>query len=280
MLIMSGCFGCSNHDPVINEVKVNDNLVYSREQGIEKQGHLKPGQQATIKTIATDEDGDILYYKYNYSNGAIEGSGSIVTWTAPKQYVISPITITVNDDHEGIDSKTINIEVSNCPDPLELSAPVNIATYFIPSGWMGDGEQGDYVTIDVNFPDSPNNDPPSTKWSYKKGPVGWAAVAYQYPENNWGDCKGIDIKDAKLLSFYAKGDKGGEPIDFKIGSTGSPGKPYKDSLYVSKRVSLTNKWEKYQIDLSGKDTSCVISGFVWATNQPVTFYLDDILIEK
>ena len=47
-------------------------------------------------------------------------------------------------------------------------------------------------------------------------------------------------------------------------------------------MELTTEWKQYAIDLTGKDLSCIKSGFGWSargTAKPVTFYLDDIRYE-
>jgi hypothetical protein len=47
-------------------------------------------------------------------------------------------------------------------------------------------------------------------------------------------------------------------------------------------VELAKDWQQYTIDLSGKDLTCIKTGFGWtlaAPGRPVTFYLDDIQYE-
>jgi len=165
----------------------------------------------------------------------------------------------------------------------ELFEPIDVTEVFAPIGWMGDGEQGEkYIRLDEASQEAPHSKPTSIKWTYKKGPVGWAAVAYHYPPDvpngNWGKEKGFDLNGAKRLTFWARGEKGGESVEFKVGCMLDT-KPHKDSLCVERSITLTKDWKQYKLDLAGKDTSSVISGFVWATNQSVTFYLDDLIIE-
>jgi len=238
---------------------------------------VKPGEQVDIETVAEDRNGDTLTYKYEASGGTIAGTGSKVKWKAPNQMGEYSITVTVSDGETNSPPRTLTI--STCPIPPVLSPPIDVTAYHVPSGWMGDGEQGTkFITVDEECQENPRSPPTCTKWTYKRGPVGWAAVAYQYPENNWGQCKGIEIKGATKLTFWAKGENGGEIVDFKMGCMLDT-EPYRDSLCVAKKVALTNKWQQYELDLVGEDTSCVIWGFVWATNRSVTFYLDDIMIE-
>jgi hypothetical protein len=51
-------------------------------------------------------------------------------------------------------------------------------------------------------------------------------------------------------------------------------------------VTLTENWQKYEIDLSKKDLSYISGGFVWVAKaeagynpEGCTFYLDDIVYE-
>jgi len=116
------------------------------------------------------------------------------------------------------------------------------------------------------------------------------------PQANWGDepNAGVDLKGATKLTFWARGEKGGEMVEFFVfgigrdPSTGKPIKPYPDS---SSKVSLgyvelSNEWKKYTIDLSGRNLSYVLGGFGWVTNakmnnyKNITFYLDEIRYNK
>lgn len=111
------------------------------------------------------------------------------------------------------------------------------------------------------------------------------------PKANWGDYEnaGIDLTGATKLTFYAKGKTGGEVVEFfafgvgRYPATGVPLKPYPDS---SAKVSLgliqlTNKWQKYTLDVTVADISYVLGGFAWVASSlynstDITFYLDQI----
>ena len=83
---------------------------------------------------------------------------------------------------------------------------------------------------------------------------------------------------AKTLSFWARGDKGGEVVTFLYGLLGSD-KTYPDSSTGKTEATLTKDWKQYTLDVSGKDLSDIKTGFAWtlaANGKPVRFYLDDI----
>ena len=109
----------------------------------------------------------------------------------------------------------------------------------------------------------------------------WAGIFWLNPADNWGRRKGgFNLTGAKELSFWAKGEKGGERIEeFKVGGiTGD----YPDTdMAVIGPVILSNEWREYTIDLRGKDLSYISGGFSWSTNVDVNpeqcvFYLDDV----
>ena len=156
--------------------------------------------------------------------------------------------------------------------------------HFIPSGWMGDTAD---VTFDDVWQENPNSGKTCVKITYSSNASGgnrWAGLYWQNPANNWGKKKGgFDLTGATKLTFWARGEKGGERIEeFKMGGiTGDY--PDSDASGIN-GVILTKEWKQYTIDLGGKDLSYVSGGFCWATNLDVnpegcTFYLDDIIYE-
>ena len=156
--------------------------------------------------------------------------------------------------------------------------------HYIPSGWMGD--YGDIKFNDKHMV-NPHSGTTCVQIVYtNKATQGarWAGIYWQNPPNNWGTRPGgYDLTGAKKLTFWARGEKGGERIEeFKTGGiTGE----YADSDVAGiGPVVLTTEWQQFTIDLEGKDLSSISGGFCWATNLDVnpegaTFYLDDIKYE-
>lgn len=113
------------------------------------------------------------------------------------------------------------------------------------------------------------------------------------PEPNFGEVPGagVDLTGATTLSFWARGAVGGERVEFFMGgvgrnpNSGQPIAPYPDSTPVLTRaVTLGPTWQRYSIDLTGKDLSYVLGGFGWvasALNNPAgaVFFIDDIQYE-
>ena len=113
----------------------------------------------------------------------------------------------------------------------------------------------------------------------------WAGVFWLQPANNWGDEKGgFDLTGAKKLVFWARGEKGGEVITFKMGGVGLASK-YPDTDAASlDLVTLTTEWKEYSIDLSFKNLGHITGGFCWVGTakenaSKTIFYLDNIYYE-
>ncbi|MFH2138102.1 MAG: glycosyl hydrolase [Candidatus Omnitrophota bacterium] len=158
------------------------------------------------------------------------------------------------------------------------------SNHYCPSGYMGD-----YGDLQVNS--AASNDPYSGKTCLKftytaegKQGANWAGIYWQWPPNNWGEKSGgFDLTGATKLTFWAKGEKGGEQIiEFKMGGlTGTYSDTDSNSIGP---VELSTEWKQYTIDLTDLDMSYISGGFAWVTNSMAnpngcTFYLDDIKYE-
>jgi len=161
----------------------------------------------------------------------------------------------------------------------------DLKNHYIPSGWMGD--YGD-IQIDDGCTTTPHDGKTCLKVTYTgqgaQG-AGWMGIYWQNPANNWGtQMGGYDLKDYKKLTFWARGDKGGEVIsEFKIGGINGN---YADSDSTSiGPVTLTKDWKQYTIDLKDMDLSYISGGFMMsasANDNPEGFvvYFDDIKYEE
>jgi hypothetical protein len=174
---------------------------------------------------------------------------------------------------------------------VEFFEPFNVYTdknardnHFSPSGWMGDYSD---ITFTDAWKDNPHSGISCIRVEYKPNAsqgARWTGMYWQNPPNNWGEKKGgYDLTGAKKLTFWARGEKGGERVEeVKIGGLSGT---YPDSdVATTGPIILTKDWQQYSINLDGKDLSYISGGFVWATNLDVnpngcTFYLDDIRYE-
>lgn len=157
--------------------------------------------------------------------------------------------------------------------------------HFIPSGFMPDG-------VCLSFTDTWTENCRDSKTCIKieynvecsRDHQNWAGIYWLNPANNWGNKKGgFNLTGAEKLTFWARGEKGGEQIEeFTIG--GVTGKFPDSDIAAIGPVILTQEWRQYEIDLRGKDLTYISGGFAWSTNtdanpETCTFYLDDIQYE-
>ncbi|MDR2426614.1 MAG: hypothetical protein LBD46_05490 [Endomicrobium sp.] len=158
-----------------------------------------------------------------------------------------------------------------------------ILNHYYPSGWMGDSR-------DLSFNQQYARDIYAGKHCIRvqytpRGSQRWAGIYWQQPSNNWGDKQGgFDLSKATYVTFWLKGEKGGEVVsEVKIG--GLKGAfPDSAEAATKKKIVLTNEWKLYWIDLRKKDTSYIAGGFsfvVTRSDNPngCTFYMDEIRYE-
>ena len=119
------------------------------------------------------------------------------------------------------------------------------SNHYVPSGWMGNAKA---VKMNEGCRTQPHSGATCLRFEYQD-PGEWAGVVWQDPANDWGDAPGgWNLTGAKKLTFWARGDKGGEIVTFKFGVLG-PDKKYADSALGSlEAVSLTPEWKQYSID--------------------------------
>jgi hypothetical protein len=158
--------------------------------------------------------------------------------------------------------------------------------YFYPSGWMGDGEKGTQsIELNDKWKENCHSDPTCVRVVYRPGAKGWAGVYWQYPDSNWGDKPGRRIEGATRVVFWARGERGGELVEFKTGGISDPDKRYHDSFEkILGTVKLSTDWQRFEIDLNGADMNSVLGAFAWSANrngnpQGLTFYIDDIFFQ-
>lgn len=125
----------------------------------------------------------------------------------------------------------------------------------------------------------------------------WMGVYWQHPEDNWGEYPGLNLTGARNLTFWARGERGNEAVEFcfaGIDCTRADGdqpnqKPVCSFIDSAEKITggtiiLTRDWKQYTIDLQGRDLSSVIGGFCWIASalpnpSGCVFYLDDIDIQ-
>ncbi len=183
-----------------------------------------------------------------------------------------PLFVEGNEPTEAPKSATATL-------PYAIYTDAGANTTFIPSGYMGTTANIKMAEDDTTNPHSGKTD---IKAQYTSG-SGWGGVVWQSPANDWGDQPGgVDLTGAKKLTFWARGDKGGEEVEFSFGLIKNDKKYFDTGTATTGKVRLSPTWRQYSIDLTNQDMSRIKTGFCWivgANGQPVTFYLDDIKYE-
>jgi len=150
---------------------------------------------------------------------------------------------------------------------------------FYNTGRMGNDRA---LTIDENWDSDPHSGKTCMKVSYADT-VDWAQAVWQHPPNNWGDVPGgHDLSKAVKLSFWARGDAGGERVELGVGMSQSANAVAHDTFKASSTFRLQTKWKKYSIPIEKYDRTRIISGLILrieGQEKPIVFYLDDIQYE-
>ena len=158
--------------------------------------------------------------------------------------------------------------------------------HYIPGGWMGD-------TGDLYANESEGTikylGTSSTKIIYSgtgSGGFDWAGMYWLSPDGNWGTDPngGWDVTGAKSLTFWTRGDVGGEVISFGVGGVGGAYGCTLAPKVSTGNIALTTTWTQHEIDLTGKDLSRIVGGFEFDTNNTMnpsgaTFYVDEVRFE-
>ena len=80
------------------------------------------GESCTVNCVASDPDADVLTYAWTVTGGAISGTGSTVTWTAPTAEGSYTVTVTISDGEETASESCI-IQVVNTPPIIASLTP-------------------------------------------------------------------------------------------------------------------------------------------------------------
>jgi hypothetical protein len=143
---------------------------------------------------------------------------------------------------------------------------------YVPSGYMGDTNA---LNVDDSCKVKPHSG--STCIAVTFSAKDWAGIVWQSPANDWGDKPGgYNLSGARKLTFWARGKRGGEHVEFKFGLLGAKAR-YRDSASGDLQTTLTSGWKQYTIGLAGKNLSDIKTGFVFVVSgSPQTFYIYDI----
>ena len=243
--------------------------------------------QAEPKAFGTGGVGEAAPPTYPEAITASSSSGATVK--LPEVGGAYRLYAYVRDGHGGAAVANVPLQVTGGKAATVAAAPKaalpltllgdGAGTPYIPAGYMGNSGA---IKMDPAFATNPHSGKTCLQAMYTAGDS-WGGVVWQNPDNNWGDKPGgFNLTGAKALTFWARGDKGGEKVNFSFGLIGKD-KPFSDTASGKlDGVTLSKDWTKYTIDLTGKDMSRIVTGFCWVvagTGSGEVFYLDDIRYE-
>ena len=149
-----------------------------------------------------------------------------------------------------------------------------------PTGWMGSCGAIELLTLDGEHTENPQEGRACIKLRYVGDVGSWVGVAWQHPDNGWGEREGgHDLSGATELGLWARGEYGGERFNIGVGLL-EEDKAHPDSgKTIVEGLVLKDEWQRYRIPLDGIDLSSLKTGFVLTlTGQhaAVNIYLDNI----
>lgn len=220
-----------------------------------------------------------------FPDAIVRGDATGAEVRLPKEGGLYRLFATVRDGHGGAAVGNVSLRVngpvtiakaSRAALPFTVYAEATDAQTYIPAGWMGDAKA---IKLDPAFAENPKSGKTCVRCEFNAD-KGWGGVVWQSPEGDWGDkAGGFDLSGAKKLSFWARGDAGGEVVSFQFGLIPKE-KPFSDTgKGALEKVALTKEWQHCEIPVAGQDLTRIKTGFVWtlaSPGKPVVFYLDDI----
>ncbi len=159
-----------------------------------------------------------------------------------------------------------------------LVPPAQIDEFFLPAGWAG---KKDSIQLDKEWTSEFYSTPSSIKVIFtpcspeKKDFAGILWVDVLFPKYS----QGVNMEEVDKLTFWARGDSGGEKVEFRVGGTQSE---YPQPSLSTGVIPLKETWQEYSIDFQDEPhLNQVFAGFSFITNGELnpdgcTFYLDDI----
>lgn len=195
----------------------------------------------------------------------------------------------VHDGHEGAAVANIPLFVRG-PAKLPRGAPAKLPLViydeagrenppYTPSGWMGNTAA---LKLDERWATRPHSGKTCVRIDYTAADQ-WAGIAWQHPENDWGDKPGgWDLAGAKHLSVWLRGETGTETVTVELGILGGDKKFPDTAKAKQENIKLSTDWRQVRLDVAGKDVTRIKTGLVISVpgaGKPTTIYLDDCKYE-
>lgn len=136
--------------------------------------------------------------------------------------------------------------------------PVDVKESFVKMAKTGDAKKTpSKLQIDADFVDPDEHCEFCYRLQFTPGTQGQGGVLFEASEP-------LNLKDAKRMTFWARGDLGGEKIQVSAAGKKSSLAGASDGVkfgVTSTDLALVKEWKKFEIDLSGVDLTSVTHGF-------------------
>lgn len=234
----------------------------------------------------------------------LQGDGEIssktdatILYIAPEEAVqggtMAILTVVASNDYG--ESSPTYLEINVVPSER---ATIALDALGHPAGWMSGGEE---PASFIELASGAQNCPPDAEaacWrvTYKPG-GGWGGIYWWPPScgeegtpEAWEKVKsgacGVNVLDignvttVEEVIFRARGEQGGEVIEFRVGSADVAPMPGRSTG----KVTLAREWQQYALDLENVDLTNAVGLFFWVAAdidnpEGAVFYLDSIQFE-
>jgi len=163
--------------------------------------------------------------------------------------------------------------------PFSVYSDAGQSLPFNPSGWMGNAGA---MKLAMDCAERPHGGRTCIKWDLN-AKSDWGAIAWLSPDGDWGDrAGGFDLTGAKKLTYWARGAAGGEDLSVAVGIIPQSKTYFDTAIVAGSAPRLSSSWQRFEIDLTGKDLRRIKTGFVMTlktSGQAATVYLDDVRFE-
>lgn len=249
---------------------------------------VDPGQTVAIRANAPRATG----YRWE-----LAGEGKISATTGPA------IIYTASEQGGGLAILTVTAYNSQGDSPstaatinIKRTTAIRLDALGIPAGFMAGNPNPERVVNIASSPIACHSGTDCKQYTYVRGSdwggimwwplkCGPSGTAEAFRKVQDGTC-GVNVPQAgnlqtiRRLTFWARGQKGGEVVEFKVGAADvspSPGRSLGE-------VTLGSDWKQYTINLENVDLAKATALFIWVATDMVNprgavFYLDDIQFE-
>ena len=215
-------------------------------------------------------------------------TGDVAIYTASgKSGGLATVSVTASNSCGAAPSVTLIIHIANVIVSLEKIG--------IPAGWMTSGSKDPAGFVAVQMISSGCESDHCYQFTYTPGNVyggilwwppscGDTGTAAAWVKAKSGACA-IQVfaqpgVTPQKLTFWARGEKGGEMIEFKVGAINIAPSPAESTGVVT----LQQGWTQYEIPLMGMALDNATALFTWVAadignKEPAVFYLDSMQYE-